>query len=548
MCGFAGVINLDFRVINASDVFALLDHRGPDARGFIGEDIYQLWHTTLAVQSDTEVITQPLSDKKSILLFNGEIFNKEVDLFNSDTSFLFNELGTKKDLLDSFEELIGSFSICYIDKNSRKVTLSRDIFGSRPLFYYWRDGVLIFGSTIDVVIKLVPVKVSIDHKAILCFLERGHFEDDSTFFSEIKSVTPGSIIQFDIGECTAQVSRFKRKSKFDKYQESSLSSAFLQSLRRNIMQKNTALAPFLALSGGIDSQLIKEASSASSLVEVNYITGFHPFSKKEKVKGTMYLDVTFNLIQELEQAPEILYSGNPSVFFIKKMAEYVNNQGGKVLLTGTGADEYFGGYRRNISLKYPAIIRLINLIFGQKTATDKNLFGYFSKFFRLSEDYLSIIRHYKLVKRPAATWTYSKSIDYEKYVYLPNELCAVCDQGAMFASVESRSPFLDQAFCQQVEDERWDRTFLIWSKINLRLILAKYTKNILRSFLPKKGMTSELVITNKEIEKIIFFDKKLNLEIYSDAVKYVKDSNKNKLPVFLVYRLLVVGYALERSR
>ena len=116
----------------------------------------------------------------------------------------------------------------------------------------------------------------------------------------------------------------------------------------------------------------------------------------------------------------------------------------------------------------------------------------------------------------------------------------------MIESIESRSPFLDQAFCAEIESMHWNKTFFLTSKINLRILFLKYKNNFIKLILPKKGMTSDLKIKNIYIDYLISNESKINNKIFSKALNSFKFLPKKNLPTFLIYRLMVVDLACKR--
>lgn len=548
MCGYAGIIGKNKDDIS-KEIFSLLNHRGPDRRKYISDHDYSIWHTTLEVQSDFNSNIQPLETNKSILAYNGELFNKEVKNFNSDTDFLFYSLNKAKNLKKILSSFLGYFSFIYFDKKLNKLFLARDIFGSRPLFYTINNKNVIFGSSIDSVIKLMDKKVNFDDDALVDFIERGHFTDSNTFFKEIKSVKPGSFITINIKSLKVSTEKFNNYSNFKKYHKADIYNSLKSSVRRSLTRKNIFFEPYLALSAGIDSNLIRAIALREDL-KLSYITGYNVKQHLEKVSKTNYINISINISSELKSSPEIPFSGNPSIFYFRKLAKFVKTKGSKILISGTGADEFFGGYRRNIILKFPNLIKIIKFLLPKTYDQPKNLFNFSYKYKRISSDYLDVIRHYKIKNSTNAkksSWTYSKSINYEKNVYLTNELCSIADQGCMFEGVESRSPFLDQALVGDVIKNKWNKTFINISKINLRFLLLKLNKSLSSIFLPKRGMTVVLNFNREAISKIFKYEKLINSSTFSYAIDYLKKIDKNEYPVFLLYRLLVICHAFDQK-
>ena len=131
----------------------LLAYRGPDNQSsFLVENKY-FGHARLAIQDITKGSNQPIDDEYSTLLYNGEIYNFKnfPGDFASDTLFLKNYLKQEQD----FACLDGMFAVLEVIKTSNHVTVYRDFYGEKPLYYFQDKDILIISSTIKSIIHIL---------------------------------------------------------------------------------------------------------------------------------------------------------------------------------------------------------------------------------------------------------------------------------------------------------------------------------------------------------------------------------------------------------
>jgi asparagine synthase (glutamine-hydrolysing) len=207
MCGY--LLSVTKQKINNSKwnkSFLSIKHRGPDSSKikFYKNKLFNLkfgFHRLSIVDNQNKKANQPFESEKSILLFNGEIYNyiflkekllkKKIQFkTSSDTEVLLKYLETYG-LSKTLKDLDGMWSFTWFLKKENKIYLSRDQYGQKPLYYYKNNNVFLIASEIKALLTLINKKHSIDRSCASNFLNY-HLIDynDKTLFSNIKQIQP----------------------------------------------------------------------------------------------------------------------------------------------------------------------------------------------------------------------------------------------------------------------------------------------------------------------------------------------------------------------
>ena len=208
MCGFIGKVSINEFDLNSLDKpNELIECRGPDSnkklkcnlKEFFSEDFNlhcALLFNRLSIIDLNESADQPMvsPDNKSIILFNGEIYNhKELrnELIKHNIKFSTSHSDTEVALLgistfgiDYVKKFIGQFSIVFIDYKSKKIFLVRDRVGQKPLFYKVSKDSLIFSSNLKSIISSERT-YSIDNDALNEYIDLGVVTSPKTIFSDV---------------------------------------------------------------------------------------------------------------------------------------------------------------------------------------------------------------------------------------------------------------------------------------------------------------------------------------------------------------------------
>lgn len=370
MCGFAGFFNTSAVSDREAVIHAMADrivHRGPDdAHYYVDEDI-SLGFRRLSI-IDLAGGRQPILNENGTkaLLFNGEIYNYQAlreDLIDKGHSFT-----TKADsevILHGYEEygkeilqkLRGMFAFVIWDKAEKKLFGARDIFGIKP-FYYYKDGKeFLFGSEIKSFLSHPGFQKELREEKIPEYISYEYLPDEETIFKNVYKLPGAHCFTYQNGEM--QIERYYRiqyRAEEDRsleYWEQEITREFTESVA---MHQISDVEVGCFLSSGVDSSyVVKEISKGTKKVKT-FSVGYEeekyselPYAQDfSSVVGVPNISNKVSADEFFDAMPEIQYfmdeplpnpSEIPLYFLAKNARKYV-----KVVLSGEGADELFGGY------------------------------------------------------------------------------------------------------------------------------------------------------------------------------------------------------------
>lgn len=389
MCGIFGVITKDQEYLDNSLMHGknAVRRRGPD---FEKSDFYEFddikvgfHHSRLAILDLNELANQPMSSSCGnwSIIFNGEIYNyielrKELECYgvqfrtNSDTEVLLNAWILWGD--SALCKLNGMFAFSILSKAEKKITLARDRYGVKPLYFNFSDEGFIFSSSISAISKIARPKINKNYIANGLFYKFYESNDVTSPFDGIDPLKPGHFVTIDFNSEIKMVEEKKwydlSSSVQDKiteligYTKEDLSVQCLSLLNDAIRIRLRTDVPYaVSLSGGMDSSTIAAivASQNDSIAGFSY---GHPtatlsegsvvdrFSKTKKI-NTHYIWPQYSsssLIQSLERTLDFQEApfSSLSVIAQNEVFKSVRERGYKVLLGGQGGDEIFSGYRK----------------------------------------------------------------------------------------------------------------------------------------------------------------------------------------------------------
>ena len=389
MCGLAGFTGGNSRTVVASMLESLV-HRGPDSSGTHFGSTITLGHRRLVI-IDPYGGDQPCVDSLTgdALIFNGEIYayQKHADQLRSagiklkdksDTEVLFRTLqcyGVKKTL----DKVDGMFAFAYFDGKHRTLSLVRDRFGEKPLFYGVRDGQLVFASEIKALRKHPAFRnVGLDPNAVHRFLTFEYLPGDESGYEHIRKLKPGTIVTFKDGELDEQIYwRPKIGGAPRGLTEDNALDELDQLLNESVRQRLIADVPVgLFLSGGVDSGLLTAMAQRHAQNITAYTVKMPdqsydetPHAKRiaqhcgveHKIVELTDSDVSeaFGSVADMLDEPLADYSLLPT-YMVCRAAR----KGMTVALSGDGGDELFGGYQSFSQI--PAYVGTLGWIPGSK--------------------------------------------------------------------------------------------------------------------------------------------------------------------------------------
>ena len=350
MCGIAGIISNDKnKLLEITILLKYLQNRGPDSTDKlnVGEKL-ALGHTRLSIIDIDKRSNQPMitKSKKNVIVFNGEIynykdlkksfFNNFVFKTNSDTEVLVE--GIEKYGFNFLDKVRGFYSFVIYNYEYNKIFLAKDVFGKKPLFYYNDNSEFYFSSELHGLNKIIKNNnKNINHFGLTHYFWKGYFHEENTIYKEIKSVVPGEILEFNLDENILK--NIKRndnlKFKFNSEnikREENIEELLSQSINyRKLASANEKINTYY-LKNQKDEDIFDEMSSKVS----NSIGSNHNELEIDDLKLDDILKKNFEMFNE----PFADYSSIPSHLIYNKISQKT-----KVVISGDGADEIFGGYQ-----------------------------------------------------------------------------------------------------------------------------------------------------------------------------------------------------------
>ncbi len=505
MCGFGGIVGAipPISATRLSQVAELVRHRGPDYTGIslyernLTPEIDYGWagffHNRLAIIDLDERSNQPFEDSRSLLVFNGEIYNfraLRVELeaegvafaTASDTEVLFQACkvwGHK-----AIPRINGMFAFAYLDKVNRTLLLARDRIGIKPLYYALEDGRVIFASEADTVVRLAGKVPEVDKQAVDCYRLLQYVQGSRSIWKGIKKLLPGHYLDISIDLANrADLRPTKYWDPYEvadgAYQGDDLSGLLVSAIGMQLVA-DVPIGVFL--SSGVDSSTIA-AIIAKHFRDVDvdfYTVGFssetpHDESQKAAEFVTrLGLPALCHHRLELDGASiadhwSRLYRivdepfGDHAVLLNWAIAEEASRYV-KVVLSGDGADEVFEGYGRYSQWRdYRAaqkggrgsvnvwIARFLRLVAKRKSLQIRGLTDPIELYAAMLapspfgckdiEKILAACDFMIDARSVSDREDLPRLVDFKSY--LPDAMLFKVDRSSMAASIEARVPFLD---------------------------------------------------------------------------------------------------------
>ena len=382
MCGIAGIFNLNSEPVSPVLLRKMTDaisHRGPDGEGFYTDSFIGLGHRRLAIIDLSPAGHQPMAtiSKRCVISYNGEVYNfqelrTELEAlghqFRSKTDtevvlYAYKEWGAK--CLDKFN---GHFAFAIWDTGKQELFLARDRYGTKPLYYSFVGPYFIFASEQKAIVAHPAVKREIDLEALLEYFTFQNIFTDRTLLKGIKLFPAGSYacLSLSAGSRELRVTRYwdydfqepDRPAPRQEYIEE-LDRLFCQAVNRQLVS-DVELGAYL--SGGMDSGSITAIAARQFPLLKTFTCGFDlhsasglelAFDEREKAEYMSYLFKTehYEMVLKAGDMERILPKlawhleeprvgqSYPNYYAAQLASKFV-----KVVLSGSGGDELFGGY------------------------------------------------------------------------------------------------------------------------------------------------------------------------------------------------------------
>jgi asparagine synthase (glutamine-hydrolysing) len=390
MCGICGFIvqgrrpSVDGKKL-LGQMARSLAHRGPDQEGRYcaqheGSTV-GLGHRRLSIIDLSEKANQPLGneDQSIIVVFNGEIYNyvklarelkanHHIFQSRSDTEVivhLYEDCETQ-----CVDKLDGMFAFALLDKKRNRLVLARDRMGIKPLFYALKGKNLYFSSEIKSLLQSQEISRQIDLESLDSYLTFGYIPGERTIFQDIKKLPPASHLVFENGKVTISSYwsiDYLPKISLNENEIAEHLDALLNAAVQKHLISDVPLGAFL--SGGIDSSIIVALMHKVGGEKVStYSLGYTGDGQDELEYAAAVADYYGTSHQEFKIRPEMTrilpellwYLDEPffdnsilPTYYISKFAR----EEVKVVLSGDGGDELFGGYEWTRRHQYQKLYR-----------------------------------------------------------------------------------------------------------------------------------------------------------------------------------------------
>ena len=362
ICGFTGqVVDRDDVIRNMTEV---ITHRGPDSDGFFTDDYISMGFRRLSI-IDLDAGHQPIynEDKSLVLTFNGEIYNyKELRKVLIQKGHKFYTDTDSEVLIHGFEEwqedlltkLRGMFGFAIYNKKDKSVFIARDMFGIKPMHYTQIGEDFVYGSEIKSILEHPKFVKKFNTKALDTYLSFQYAVPPETFFEGVYCLMPGHYLWYRNGE--VETTRYF-EPRFNPNEEMSEEQAVneIEKVFENSVNahKIADVEVGCFLSSGVDSSYVSTYFADQKTFTVGFDFGekYNEISWAENLSKKIGVEHHTHLISSEEfwdAVPTVQYHmdqplADPSciaLYFVSRLAsQYV-----KVVLSGEGADELFGGY------------------------------------------------------------------------------------------------------------------------------------------------------------------------------------------------------------
>ncbi len=511
MCGIIGRISAaDIDVNEFNSALEFLADRGPNASGSYLRENVAIGHRRLAV-IDLAANLQPLESRcrRFVIAYNGEIYNylelNTVLLSHgvvlehvNDTSVileLYILLGEK--CLNLFN---GMFAFLIWDNVEQCLFAARDRIGEKPFYYALNNDGFFFASTVSAIKKFSGIKKSICLLAAHEFLMHQYISDDS-IYSDIKRLSPGCYLKFSLRNGLVSSRYWKPEATSSTADKNSVAEKIKFLVEDSVRIRLRSDVPVgLFLSGGLDSSILASIATKQLKNVSSFCVGFDQKSydesqqakKASQFYGTLHHQIRVNgsdacLVAKIINILHVIGEpfADPAMVPMWDLCEAASKTV-TVALSGDGADEIFGGYRRYYAGKYlPSVLHKqpFSFLFGKIAAVTGNEREYFSKSLKkrifLLNEYLLNRKSFPNDFRPKMfnqesisllkagsgyvdrksdvlhrKQNYSSSLLMHQLSdvndYLPNDILLKTDRISMHFGLEVRTPFLDHRLVEEM--------------------------------------------------------------------------------------------------
>jgi asparagine synthase (glutamine-hydrolysing) len=489
MCGIAGVFDRRGHPVAGSTIQQMCDvvsHRGPDGHGVWTDGVLGLGHRRLKIIDLTEAGRQPMSNETAdvVVVYNGEIYNhQQLRVELQAAGHVFHSRTDTEVIIHGYEEwgesclsrFNGIFAFALWDARRRRLWLARDRFGVKPLYYSDRGGLLVFGSEIKSILKHPQVTPNICVEALQQYFTFQNILTDLTLFEGIRLLPPGHQLFIDADDAAPPLPQRYWDVSFGLQHASSTEQEVAEEIKRLFEQAVTRQlisdVPVGAyLSGGMDSGSITAVArrqigrlttftagfdlSSASGIELSFderaqAEALSNLIKTEHYETVLHAGDMEHIMPELIWHLEDLRVGQcyPNYYVARLAGKFV-----RVVLSGAGGDELFGGYpwRYQFAHQAPSADAFLRSYYGfwQRLVPDAEQGSFFSDRVRQELGDRSMFDLFRGVINQSdrslddAESRVNAALYFESKTFL-HGLLIVEDKVSMAHALEARVPFLD---------------------------------------------------------------------------------------------------------
>ena len=382
MCGIIGIFNLNGEPVSPGLLRKMTDavkHRGPDSEGFYVDSFVGLGHRRLSILDLSRAGHQPMTteDKELAITYNGEIYNfQDLRMELESLGHKFRSRSDTEVVLHAYAEwgpdcthrFNGMFAFAIWDRRQQELFIARDRYGIKPLYYAFSQTTFLFASEQKAILTYPGIPMALDLEALLEYFTFQNIFTDKTLLKGVKLLPAGHWSKLVLGHLTNSLElhqywdfHFKEPERVTDEEEyqGELDRLFCQAVKRQLVS-DVELGSYL--SGGMDTGSITGIAASQLPYIKTFTCGFDlhsasglelAFDEREKAELMSYLFKTehYDMVLKAGDMERVLPKlawhleeprvgqSYPNFYMAQLASKFV-----KVVLSGTGGDELFGGY------------------------------------------------------------------------------------------------------------------------------------------------------------------------------------------------------------
>ena len=596
MCGIAGFA--DFKKSSSEEILKsmtdTLKHRGPDGDGYyFKENAYAqigLGHRRLSIIDLSECGSQPMHYNGLHIIFNGEVYNfaeirEDLEqkghqfVGHADTEIIMHAYAEWG--IDAIQQWKGMFAVVIYDETKQELIAIRDRAGVKPFYYYFNDGLFLFGSELKALVAHPQFQKKINSQAVASYLQYGYVSFPHCIYQNTYKLSAGHVLKLSLEKQEIDITRYWNV--YDYYNRPKVEISFGEALTETekILQKAfnyrmvSDVPVGVFLSGGFDSSCVTALLQKDSTEKIKTFTigttdkslDEAPYAKQiAQHLGTDHTEYYCTPQEALDIIPELPFyydepfadsSAIPTILVSRLARKKVT-----VALSADAGDEIFAGYNRyDYLLKYgkklqavPKVLR--KAVAGVMENVSSESIPYFNKQYNFHSRYQKIRNLLndpspaEMLKNLSQVFTnaeigelfldkvselptahssdelqpqfydplsYMMAVDYQ--TYMADDILQKVDRAGMSVSLEGREPFLDQSIIEWAAQLPNEYKYHNGDK--------KYIiKQLVYKYIPREMMD------RKKMGFGIPIDKWLNNELKELVQDYLSESKLNEHKLF----------------